>query len=294
MTISSSTYSLPTVGIVGAGKLGSVLAAAFGARVEWIVCHSQGKALELREKFDSIPIYTSINEITQFPDITFLTVSDRNINKVAEELAVVYNQTDEIKTVIHCSGALGLDELSSCKAAGMHAVAAHPFQTFIGEDTNALQGIAWGIECEQDDEVPVKALVGSLGGIPVILSAETRANKALYHASAVVASNFVTMLVEVAREFAIAAGINDMFLAPIIRQAVENSLETLHTNSPLPLTGPIARVDITTLQRHHDALANTPLGELYSILSQATANVAFHNNLISSDEYEIIKNVVKE
>ncbi len=294
MTISTNAYSSPTIGIVGAGKLGKVLTTAFGARVEWIVCHSQEKAQELREKFDSKPIYTSIKEITRFPDIIFLTVPDRITKGIAEELAAQYSRADETKTVIHCSGALGLEELAPCHALGMRTVAAHPFQTFTGDDTKALESIAWGIECEQDDEGFSKTLVKSLGGIPVILSAQTRANKALYHASAVVASNFVTMLIEVAREFAAAAGITDVFLAPIIHQAVENSLYALHEDSPLPLTGPIARADITTLQHHHDALANTRLGELYSILSQATANVAFHNNLISSDEYEIIKNVVKE
>ncbi|MBS1537089.1 MAG: DUF2520 domain-containing protein [Bacteroidetes bacterium] len=294
MAVSSNANSSPSVGIIGAGKLGSVLISAFGKRVAWIVCHSQNQAEEIHKQFPTTLIYTSLKEITTLSDVIILTVPDRTIKEVAEELSTQFGTNDSNSVVIHCSGALGVDELISCHEVGMRTVAAHPFQTFTGNNIEALQGIAWGIECEPNDETFVEELVHDLGGIPVILSEITRKNKAVYHASAVVASNFVTMLVEVAKEFAQVAGINDVFLTPIIHQAVKNSLTAVHMNTPLPLTGPIARADISTLKLHRLALENTPLWELYSILSKATAIVAFRNSIITFEEFENIKNVVKD
>jgi len=294
MTLSTNANSSLSVGIIGAGKLAGVLISAFGNRIKWVVCHSQTKADELHRHYKTLPVYLSMKEITSTCDIVILTVPDRSIKEVAEELSFLFDEKDSDKMVIHCSGALGLDELISCKLAGVRTVAAHPFQTFTGSDVSALKGIAWGIECEPNDEKLAELIVRNLGGIPIILSEKTRRNKAMYHASAVVASNFITMLVEVAREFAEVAGINDEFLAPIIRRTVENSLESVHNNTPIPLTGPIARADITTIKRHRTALENTPLWELYSILSHATATVAFSNKIITSEEFENIKNVVKQ
>lgn len=294
MSISTSSHTLPSIGIIGAGKLGSALSIAFGKQLQWIVCHTVIQAEELRNSFPDIPIYTSIGQITSTCDVVFLTVPDGRIKETAENFSITLGDTFHGKMIVHCSGALGLDELNSCRELGIKTIASHPYQTFTGKDSTALKGIAWGIECEKEDEDSINGLVTSLGGIPVILSAATKANKAVYHASAVVASNFVTTLVEVAREFAAKAGINDVFLAPIIRRAVENSLEALHLDAPLPLTGPIARADITTLELHRKALANTPLWELYSILSRATAITAFRNDIITAEEYELVKNVVKE
>lgn len=294
MNISSSNYASFSIGIIGAGKLGGVLAKVFGSKLSWIVAHSEKKKLELNERFRDIPIYTSINEITESSDVIFLTVPDRSIKESANEVSAHFGAKGACKVVIHCSGSQGLAELASCRTLGMEVIAAHPFQTFIGEDTSALREIAWGIECEQGNEEFAKALIRNIGGIPFILSDKTVQNKAIYHATAVVASNFVTMLMEVAREFAEAAGIDNQFLEPIIKRAVKNSLESLRKNEPPPLTGPIARADITTLELHRKSLENTPLWELYSILSRATAITAFRNDIITSDEYEVIKNVVKE
>lgn len=294
MSISTSSHTLPSIGIIGAGKLGSVLSIAFGKQLRWIVCHTEIQAKELRNSFHDVPIYTSIGQITSACDVVFLTVPDGKIKETAGFFSTVLGSTFVGKMIIHCSGALGLDELNPCREHGMKTIAAHPYQTFTGKDITALKGIAWGIECEKEDEDGINGLVTSLGGIPVVLSSTTKANKAVYHASAVVASNFVTMIVEVAREFAAKAGINDVFLTPIIRRAIENSLEALHRDAPPPLTGPIARADVTTLELHRKALENTPLWELYSILSRATAITAFRNGIITADEYGKVTNVVKE
>lgn len=294
MSISISSHSIPSIGIIGAGKLGSVLSIAFGKQLRWIVCHTEIQAKELRKSFPDISVYSSIRQITDTCEVVFLTVPDMRIKETAENFSTTLGDTFRGKMIVHCSGALGLDALDSCRALDMRTIAAHPYQTFTGKDSSALSGIAWGIESEKDDEYRISSLVTSLGGIPVILSPSTRANKAVYHASAVVASNFVTMLVEVAGEFAAKAGISDVFLAPIIRRAIENSLEALHRGAPPPLTGPIARADVTTLELHRKALENTPLWELYSILSRATAITAFRNGIITADEYGKVTNVVKE
>ena len=269
-------------GIIGLGRLGGTLAQALNPL--WCMTHSQAKAEEFQQQCDGVNVRSSIEALDVLPDCILITVPDGQIESVAQSVARHFGKRLEGKMVLHCSGALGVELLDSCRTQGAHAASAHPFQTFTTASPDALQGIAWGIDCMPEDEEFLGDMIHSLDGNPVILTDETRNKKAIYHATAVVASNFLTMLIATAREFAAVAGIDErLFLAPIIRQTIENSLFTLGTNAPPPLTGPIARGDSTTVRIHRDALAQHPdLLRMYSLLSKATLEVACANKLLTT------------
>ncbi len=270
-------------GIIGLGRLGGTLFQALTPL--WGVAHSQVNAEELqRHTPNTVKVYSTIEDIEELPECIILSVPDGQIEIVTRLLAEHFGKRLEGKMVIHASGALDVNVLQVCHNQGARTASAHPFQTFTTASLNALQGIAWGIDCMPEDEEFLGEMIHSLGGNPVILTDETRQKKAIYHATAVVASNFLTMLIATAREFAAVAGIDErLFLAPIIRQTIENSLFTLGTNAPPPLTGPIARGDSTTIGIHRDALAQHPdLLRIYSLLSKATLEVACANKLLTT------------
>ncbi|MBK9249382.1 MAG: DUF2520 domain-containing protein [Ignavibacteria bacterium] len=282
-------------GIIGLGRLGGTLAQAL--KPLWGVTHSAVNSEEY-ERLTVIcnRVYSSIEAIEELPECIIITVPDSQIESVAQSVASRFGAQLEGRWVLHCSGALGVDVLDSCRIAGARTASAHPFQTFATSSIDALRGIAWGIDCMPEDENFLQQLIKSLGGHPVVLTEDTRKKKAIYHATAVVASNFITILIAAAKEFADVAGIDSrLFLEPIIRQTVENSLNIFDSHTPLPLTGPIARGDSTTIRLHREALTNYPdLSKLYLLLSKAALEIARTNKLLTTEQIHQLESVLND
>ena len=85
--------------------------------------------------------------------------------------------------------------------------------------------------------------------------------RTLYHAGAVFASNYVVTLQRAASLLFESAGAPPEALEPLMRRTIENGFE---------LTGPIARGDLETVERHLAALQGTGHADLYTALAEAT------------------------
>jgi predicted short-subunit dehydrogenase-like oxidoreductase (DUF2520 family) len=142
----------------------------------------------------------------------------------------------------------------------------HPLQSFSkSRGPEQLDG-AWGaVTAETDDaREAARALADTLGLRPFELD---DANRAAYHAGAAVASNFLVTLRGAARSLLEAAGAPPDALDPLIRGVMDNGFE---------LTGPIARGDWETVERHLAVIrAERPeLEPLYVTLAAETAHIA--------------------
>ncbi len=289
----STIENVTTVGIIGPGKTGLSLAEAFlkARKLAWILCRNEEKKSELLKAGFK-------NAVAEFPfknipDIIFITVRDSQISDVVGNLLKSHGQFSEKDLFkdtifIHCSGALRVDILQPLLKTGARICAAHPFQTFARPSADFLKGVAWGIEAEEDQREEISKIITLLKGKPFFLSKETIAKKELYHISAVAASNYLTAAIVAARNFAGAAGIDEKkFLPVIIQTAVNNSLESISLKTSFPLTGPIARGDIATVENHISALKNNPaLLKEYVFFGLATAEIAFKSGIISRSDYE--------
>lgn len=280
--------SFPSVGIIGGGRLGSTLAMAISKihRLEWVIVHSESGMEKLAGILPpEIPLLNDMDFITVPPQIIILVVPDNAIEHAAQQISSHFGETLAGVMIVHCSGALGLDSLMECAMFGANCAALHPFQTFTGETDTILRGISWGVECLPDDEPLITSFISGLGGMPVLLTEETRAQKALYHAAAVASSNFIVTVIDHARTLALQAGIEpEMFLPQIIMTTVENCMNSLDGSS-LPLTGPIARADISTVEQHIHSLAHDANAQaIYKALSTATALTAAQHGLITDEQ----------
>ena len=98
----------------------------------------------------------------------------------------------------------------------------------------------------------VRQMVKDLGGILLEITAQ---KKALYHAAAVAASNYLVTLIHLALELNEAAGlpghISFKALLPLIRGTLSNIGAK---GIPGALTGPIARGDVATVSAHLQAI----------------------------------------
>jgi predicted short-subunit dehydrogenase-like oxidoreductase (DUF2520 family) len=189
--------------------------------------------------------------------LVLLCVPDRTIAEVAREISPG-------PWVAHVSGATPLSALDPhVRRFGMH-----PLQSFTKvRGPEQLDG-AWGAITAETDEAREVGfwLAETLGLLPFELDDSSRA---AYHAGAAFASNYLVTLRAAAGSLLEAAGAPPDALDPLIRGVLDSGFE---------LTGPIARGDWDTLERHLAVIrAERPeLEELYLALAEATARVAGH------------------
>ena len=232
---------LDSIAIVGAGRLGTALAAAL---------HAAGVAVEGPLGRGADPRAT----------VVLLCVPDAEIAAAAAAL-------ERGPLVGHCSGATGLAPL-----AGHEGFALHPLMTV---PEGAAPGIFAGAGCAVAGATPralaaAEEIASRLGMRAVRVAEEDRA---AYHAAASIASNFLTTLEGAAERLAATAGVDRALLVPLVRAAVENWAAL---GAERALTGPIARGDEDTVARQREAVAErTPeLVPLFDALADATRALA--------------------
>ena len=189
------------------------------------------------------------------PELVLLCVPDRAIAEVAAETSVG-------PWVAHVSGATPLDALDP----HVRRFSLHPLQSFSKErGPEQLDGV-WGAVSADDGRGRAvgRWLAETLGLRPFDLDDDRRA---AYHAGAAMASNYLVTLRAAAQSLLDAAGAPPEALDPLIRGVMDTGFE---------LTGPIARGDWETVERHLAVIrAERPeLEELYLVLAEATAPLA--------------------
>jgi len=219
------------------------------------------------------------------PPLFLLAVPDAELPSVVSALADAVRDPAHDGTrwaVAHVSGATSTDVLAPCAARGAMTFSFHPLQT-LSDPTlgpERLRGAAIALTPGPQD--PASAddasayagrLARALGARPFRLEERDRA---LYHAAAVVASNYLVTLEAAAERLFLESGLPqehvlDAFL-PLVRGAVDN-IAAGGTLSAL--TGPLARGDVGTIERHLRALEErTPdLLPLYTTLGAATLDL---------------------
>jgi len=189
------------------------------------------------------------------PEVVLLCVPDRAIAEVAAGIGIG-------PWVAHVSGATPLSALEP----HVRRFSMHPLQTFTkARGAEQLDG-AWAAVAAESSEGRAKGfwLAETLGLKPFELDDAARS---AYHAGAAVASNYLVTLRHAAGALLEAAGTPPEALDPLMRRVIENEFE---------LTGPIARGDWETVERHLDAIREhaPELEELYVVLAEATAAMA--------------------
>ena len=161
--------------------------------------------------------------------------------------------------IAHTSGASSLSALDPHR----RRFSVHPLQTFTLErGPEQLDGAWAAVSGETEEAVGAGFELARLLGLePFELPDDERA---LYHAGATFAASFLVTLHDVAVELMDAAGAPPEALDPLMRRTMENGFAP---------TGPIARGDWETVERHLEAIqARRPqVAPLYRALTEMTA-----------------------
>ena len=213
-----------SVTVIGAGRAGSAIAA------------------RLRERGI---------RLTDDGELRLLCVPDRAIADAASAIPAG-------PWVAHISGATPLGEL----APHVRRFSVHPLQTLIARRGPEQLDGAWAAITGETPEAlaHARALAETLGLRPFVLADDRRA---LYHAGAAIASNYLVTLHRAAARLLVDAGAPPEALVPLMERTIANDFE---------LTGPLARGDATTVERHLAAIrVDEPgLEPLYTALAEAT------------------------
>ena len=259
------------VGVVGAGRVGSVLAAALRRRGHVIVSvagESDASKRRAAALLPGVPI-AKPTAVARGCDVLLLTVPDDMLDNVVTQLAAS-GAIGEGQLVVHTSGSHGLRVLAPATAVGARPVALHPAMTFTGTavDLDRLGDCVFGVTAGPDERAWAADLVAELGATVMWVPEELRG---LYHAGLAHGANHLVTLVTQAMELLGAAGAADpaSILRPLLQAALDNAL----AEGDSALTGPIVRGDVNTVRAHLAELARTAPDTLPSYVALARATL---------------------
>lgn len=262
------TGSRLTTGVIGAGRVGSVLGAALARAGHHVVAAAGISAAARARITELLPGAANLpaDEVARAAtDLLLVAVPDDALAAVVAGLA----ETRALRpgqVLLHTSGAHGLAVLDPAVAAGVRPLALHPAMTFTGTaaDLARLPGISYGVTAPTDLRPFATGLVADLGGVPEWLA---ESDRPLYHTALAHGANHLVTLVNEAADRLRDAGVAQpaRVLAPLLRAALENALRL----GDDALTGPVSRGDAGTVTRHLEQLARVAPESVPAYLAMA-------------------------
>lgn len=260
------------VGVISAGRVGSVLGAALsraGHVVSAVSAVSRDSLRRAEELLPDVPVL-SPPEVAASADLVLLAVPDDELPGLVRGL-VATNSLRAGQIVVHTSGAQGVEVLRPAAALGALCVALHPVMTFTGrvEDVQRMNACSVGVTAADGDDIAWhvgEALVVEMSAEPVRVP---EAARPLYHAALAHGANHLITLVADCADLLRGAGIADAerMLGPLLSAALDNALR----HGDRALTGPVARGDAGTVAKHLAVLADAETLPAYRILALRTA-----------------------
>ena len=258
----------PSIGIVGAGAVGTALGLALH-RAGWPVVAVASRDAGRRARFSRlVPGARAFAEATALLDeaeLVILAVPDDAIAELVRRIRLYSGQA-----LIHTSGVLGAEVLEPAMAAGTQVGAFHPLVAFADTEraVAALRGATIAVEGDDDLVGLLAEMAEAIGASAVRLAP---GSKPAYHAAAVLSAGGVVALLDAVVRLGATAGLDERsalaIYLPLVRQTLANA-EALGVQAAL--TGPFTRGDVGTLEAHLATLeAHAPdVLELYRALGR--------------------------
>jgi len=260
------------IGLIGPGRAGVGLALALAQAGYSVRLHGRNK------KSVPAPLTITVGDGGKPPpwiadvDTVILTVRDDAITPLAASLAKARAITER-HVVLHLSGVQGQEALGPLVTTRAALGSFHPLQTIVEPELTpgrlkgawaAVEGMPRAIEAGE-------RIAQDLGMRPFRIATKS---KAIYHAGAVFASNYLVVVEAVAQRLLRHAGLSDADAWAALRPLVEGTFENLSRHEPREaLTGPLVRGDTATIVRHLESLAVDD-ATLYRALGRAALELA--------------------
>lgn len=247
--------------IAGAGRLAYSLACSLKDAGYPLVCILSDNVETKQPLFEATGTQLlAFDAAPEHIETLILAVPDRWIRKKALELSGRLR----LKRVIHCSGAVPMDDLAGITPE--YGVL-YPLQSFTLGRAIPFTHIPVLWESSPGSDY-IQKLASGLSRMAREVSSEQRA---IIHTGAVFANNFTNLMITLAADFAASAGQS----ADLYQPLVEETILKLRSMHPLEAqTGPARRYDEQTMEDHLEIIHKTrpDLAQVYQILSDLIKN----------------------
>jgi len=276
------------VGVVGAGRVGTVLGAALHTAGHHVVAASgvsQDSRRRAAQLLPGVPL-TDPMGVARQAELLLLTVPDDALPALVGGLAA----SESIRRgqlVAHTSGRHGIAVLDPLTRAGALPLALHPVMTFAGTpvDLARLAGCSFGVTAPEPLRPVAEALVVEMGGEPQWVREEARA---LYHAALAGGANHLVTLVAESMDLLRRSGVEApaRMLGPLLGAALDNALRYADHG----LTGPVVRGDAGTVAAHVRELGKVSREAVaaYVAMARLTADRALAAGLLRPEAAEAL------
>jgi len=259
--------AMEPVVLVGAGRAGRALAAAFRAAGLSYALVDRAQVVEQH----GLPVFASRADAVRHSPAILVAVRDGQLDVALDELRL-RDGLQPGSVVLQVSGSAEPAARERIAAFGGHYGTFHPLLPLIDPSLASfrLQGSVIGIEGDAQAHEVASSLAVRLGATTIDIPRDERA---AYDAAAVIASNFPVTLAALAEGLLSRIGVDAVAAHRAVRALMAASVENL---AAMPraldaLTGPIARGDVATVRAHTTALHGTrPYHDVYEVVSRAT------------------------
>ncbi len=259
------------VGIVGPGRAGVALAVALRS-AGVVVLGVHGRRRKRMPRGVRLTVGGAPPWLDE-ADVILLAVQDDALSSLVGELAA-RGKRPRGQVVLHLSGSRTSAALVRLRRRGAAVGGMHPLMTTMGEVAVDAANLAAATFAVEGDAMAVRAarrLVRALGATAVGVRAGA---KTLYHAGAVFAANYVVTMMAAAEDLLVRAGFARAAARRALVPLTGAAFMNVTRSGPIEaLTGPIARGDMATVQRHLDALRPAERS-LYAAAARATLALA--------------------
>jgi predicted short-subunit dehydrogenase-like oxidoreductase (DUF2520 family) len=229
-------------------------------------------------------------------DLVFITTPDTQIEPVCDQIARSGGFTED-SVVFHLSGALSSDVLKTAQKTGAATGSIHPLQAFAPYERgqkSPFSGINISLEGADRAVALGREIVAALGASSFTIPTQA---KTIYHAAAVVASNYLVTLEHFALSLLKEAGLDEAVAYTILEPLIQGTLNNIKARGSVnALTGPVARGDDKIISCHlKDIDKKTPqFSQLYRVLGKHTLEIAASRGELDPGDKEKLAFLFKE
>ncbi|HTY09341.1 MAG TPA: Rossmann-like and DUF2520 domain-containing protein [Candidatus Edwardsbacteria bacterium] len=264
----------PVISLIGAGRLGTSLAAALaekGYPVHGVADRDLKLAQQAARDLKAAVAQDDPAAVCAGAGLVIVAVPDGQIKPLSERLAAS-GALRKGQIICHTSGFLPASVLVAVKMHGVYTISMHPLMSFTRrmEGSQAFRGIHFALEGDAVALEAARELVAALDGFAVVIKPQ---DKPLYHAAAVLSSNYLVTLISESVELLRRAGIAEEDAKQMLLPMAAAIIGHLRDGElGQALTGPIERGDELTVAGHLQALrqAGPEALAIYTALGKAT------------------------
>lgn len=214
------------VGVIGAGRVGPVLAAALagaGHAIVGINAHSDESRERVEAMLPGVPLL-DVPDLVERSELVVIAVPDDQLEGLIAGLAAI-NAWQPGQIVLHTSASFGAAVLTPAVQQGAIPVALHPALAFTGTSMDVARLTGTYIAVTAPNAVlPIgQALAVEMGGEPIVIA---EADRAAYAEAMATAASFSSAIVDQAVGLLADIGVTapGRVLAPLVRSSVDNAL----------------------------------------------------------------------